>query len=756
MATTSTKIVVNALGKAAAGVNAHFTLLVDGQKVGEGTAGTTAKDFVFTPVLTADTAHKVQIQYDNDAVINGQDRSLTVNSISIGGKTIAPTAGIVSYDKGALDGRDVAAGQSNMWWNGTLVVNADKSYFPAATPTPAPAATAGKDTIVVNASGTAAGGVNAHFKVLVDGKQIGEATAGTTAKNFTFTTDAADHVAHKVQVQYDNDAMINGQDRSLTVNSISINGHSYASTSSAVTYDKGALDGKDVIAGQKGMWWNGTLVVNAPASDFPAGTTTTPTPTTPTPTTPTPTPTTPAPTGPAFYVATNGKDSWSGKLAAPNAAGTDGPFASLAKAQAAMRADPNIDTTYIRGGDYHQNGLWLNSQDSGVTFAGYGNEKAVIHGSSTASVSFGLGGAKNVTIEGLSFADGVTTGHYVFADNASGLTFANNVVKGGGYGITVQNSANSKVTGNQFDNTGAESIFVKAGSNFTQVSDNLIRHPNAADRGDAGIWINGSSDVKVTHNQIENSPEKAIAVGSVQTDGSDAAYRVTISYNKVINANLESNDGGGIYLINRQQDLANHTVVNNDVSGTTATNPTGQVASWGIYLDDWTSGTTVKGNVVHDNIGGVFLHGGWNNTVTENVIAGNSGAQIGLQQPVAWSGWKGHAMTGNDISGNVIDVREGTAVHIYGPANVGNLHDNFYSSLNTAEKEFDAWPQVMSSGAWGTLSNWQAAGYDKGSVMLNPGFVNPGADDFSLSSTSPVYAHGFDHIAYNDIGLLHA
>ena len=752
MATSASKIVVNAQGKAAGGVNAHFTLLVDGQKVGEGTAGTTAKDFVFTPVLTADAAHKVQIRYDNDAVINGQDRSLTVNSISIGGKTIAPTAGIVSYDKGALDGKDVVAGQSNMWWNGTLVVNADKSYFPvAAAPV---ASTGGKDTIVVNASGTPAGGVNAHFKVLVDGKQIGEGTAGTTAKNFTFTTDAADRVAHKVQIQYDNDAVVNGQDRSLNVNSISINGHSYAPTSSAVSYDKGALDGKDVIAGQKGMWWNGTLVVNAPASDFPAGTTTpTPAPT-PTPT-PAPTPTVPSPTEPGFYVAKNGNDSWSGKLAAPNAAGTDGPFASLQKAQAAMRADPNIDTTYVRGGDYYlKNVVWLDGQDSGVTFSGYGNEKAVIHGSAQASVSFGLGGAKNVTIEGLTFTDGVASGHYVFADNAAGLTFANNTVTGGGYGITVQNSANSKVVGNQFDRTGAEAVFVKAGSNATVVSDNLIRNPNAADRGDAGIWVNGSSDVKITHNQIEDSPEKAIAVGSVQTDGSDATYRATIAFNKVVNANLESNDGGGIYLINRQQDLTGHSIVNNDVSGTTATNPSSQVASWGIYLDDWTSGATVKGNVVHDNIGGVFLHGGWNNTVTENVIAGNSGAQIGLQQDVAWGGWKGKVMSGNDISGNVIDVREGTAVHIYGPAGVGNLHNNFYSSLNTAEKEFDAWPQVMSSGAWGTLSNWQAAGYDKGSVILNPGFVNPGADDFSLSANSPVYGLGFDHISYGDIGLL--
>ncbi|HYF84856.1 right-handed parallel beta-helix repeat-containing protein [Azospirillum sp.] len=628
------------------------------------------------------------------------------------------------------------------------------------------ATTSGNSTIIVTAEGTA----NAHFTLLVDGKKIGDGTTGATAKDFVFKTDLAEDQAHKVQVQYDNDGYVNGTDRNLIVNEITINGKSVLPTDDIVTYDKGALDGRDVVDGQDGLWWNGALVVNAGKSYFagdevaaPAEPTPVepapvqPAPAQPAPNEPTPTeptPSVPKPSGPGFYVAKNGNDSWSGKLAAPNADGTDGPFASLQKAQSAMRSS-DIDTTYVRGGDYHPNNpIWLDGQDSGVTFTGYGNEKAVIHGSAQASVSFGIGGAKDVTIEGLTFTGGVANGHYVFADNAAGLTFANNVVSGGGYGITVQNSANSQVVGNQFERTGAEAIFVKAGSDATVVSDNLIKHPNAADRGDAGIWVNGSSDVKITHNQIEDSPEKAIAVGSVQTDGSDATYRATIAFNKVIDANLESNDGGGIYLINRQQDLTGHTIVNNDVSGTTATNPSGDVASWGIYLDDWTSGATVKGNVVHDNIGGVFLHGGWNNTVTENVIAGNSGAQIGLQQDVAWGGWKGKVMSGNDISGNVIDVREGTAVHIYGPAGVGNLHNNFYSSLNTAEKEFDAWPQVMSSGAWGTLSNWQAAGYDKGSVTLNPGFVNPGADDFSLSATSPVYGLGFDHIAYGDIGLL--
>ena len=34
----------------------------------------------------------------------------------------------------------------------------------------------------------------------------------------------------------------------------------------------------------------------------------------------------------AFYVAPNGNDAWSGRLAAPNADKTDGPFATLERA----------------------------------------------------------------------------------------------------------------------------------------------------------------------------------------------------------------------------------------------------------------------------------------------------------------------------------------------------------------------------------------------------------------------------------------
>lgn len=52
-----------------------------------------------------------------------------------------------------------------------------------------------------------------------------------------------------------------------------------------------------------------------------------------------------------FYVSTEGNDAWSGTLAAPNPAGTDGPFASLTRAQEAVRSYKN--TTYIPSGGLH-------------------------------------------------------------------------------------------------------------------------------------------------------------------------------------------------------------------------------------------------------------------------------------------------------------------------------------------------------------------------------------------------------------------
>ena len=92
-----------------------------------------------------------------------------------------------------------------------------------------------------------------------------------------------------------------------------------------------------------------------------------------------------------FFVATDGDDTWSGTLASPNAKKTDGPFATLAKAQLAVRAiDKSKRTTpivvMVRGGTYPlASTLAFTSMDSGsasapVVYEAYPNEVPVVSG----------------------------------------------------------------------------------------------------------------------------------------------------------------------------------------------------------------------------------------------------------------------------------------------------------------------------------------------------------------------------------------
>jgi hypothetical protein len=220
---------VSAHGTESAGVNAHFNLLIDGKKVGEGMASTTAKDFVFKTGIAADQAHKVQVQFDNDFNVNGQDRNLIVNKITINGKAVSPTDSIVTYDKGALDGRDVAKGQSGMWWNGTLVVDADKSFFPAGTGQAAPPQ--GSDVVAVRVSGDSYKG-DPMFRVQADGAQIGGPDAVTTAhgdgyQEFIYHVSLPD-TTKTIGIDFFNDYSDGpGLDRNLYVHSVQVNGHEH-------------------------------------------------------------------------------------------------------------------------------------------------------------------------------------------------------------------------------------------------------------------------------------------------------------------------------------------------------------------------------------------------------------------------------------------------------------------------------------------------------------------------------------------------
>ena len=93
-----------------------------------------------------------------------------------------------------------------------------------------------------------------------------------------------------------------------------------------------------------------------------------------------------------FFVATNGNDSWSGKLTEPNAAKTDGPFVTLKRARDEIRTfkaggGPAAGViVFVRGGTYSlPQTLKFEARDSGspeapVTYQAYEREAPVVIG----------------------------------------------------------------------------------------------------------------------------------------------------------------------------------------------------------------------------------------------------------------------------------------------------------------------------------------------------------------------------------------
>ncbi|MBN2308879.1 MAG: hypothetical protein JXR94_07920, partial [Candidatus Hydrogenedentes bacterium] len=92
-----------------------------------------------------------------------------------------------------------------------------------------------------------------------------------------------------------------------------------------------------------------------------------------------------------LYVATTGNDAWSGALDAPNAAGTDGPLATVAGARDAVRRLKTDGATgpvqvRVRAGAYAiAEPIVFGPEDSGtaeapVSYEAYPGERPVIHG----------------------------------------------------------------------------------------------------------------------------------------------------------------------------------------------------------------------------------------------------------------------------------------------------------------------------------------------------------------------------------------
>ena len=265
----------------------------------------------------------------------------------------------------------------------------------------------------------------------------------------------------------------------------------------------------------------------------------------------------------------------------------------------------------------------------------------------------------------------------------------------------------------------------------------------------AGVYVTHASDNHIAWNRIVDVPRYAI---SCKSQGEDQlSHRNVVEYNEMLRTNLETNDTGAFESLGYEhRDSGNvvryNLIVDSVGMGTT---PEGEIKTpyftWGIYLDDYSSGTTVMGNiVVRTVVGGGCIHGGQNNHFENNIFVEGSEHQMRLQP-------RDDFCKGNTFVNNVISYSKPEAQVIFcwrDPKGVfaecdRNLY--WYTKGDLTKLTGNIFP----IGDW---AKWQAAGYDQHSLVADPKFVDPEHDNYNLRPDSPAFELGFKPIPVDRIG----
>jgi hypothetical protein len=341
----------------------------------------------------------------------------------------------------------------------------------------------------------------------------------------------------------------------------------------------------------------------------------------------------------AYYVATDGEDTNPGTL--------EQPFATLGKAQSAMRASSTYKTTYVRAGTYTPgaaggNCVWgnaagssieLTAADSGETWSAYppdGFGTAMLDGQSTMGTSGTTGG------------------------------------NGAGCGFGASNAENVTIVGLGFENYRYSAIWAFAMTDFV-VQDNLIEGTTSAAFGAASIIITASPGALVANNYVHDVAYMGIVIDDNSMTGGSMSD-TTVENNVVLNSctwpavsgagnDMNGGDCGAIYFWSMTSSISTGMqILNNYVRDVNASSSGmgdfGACCSLGIYLDDGVNNVTERGNVITGITTSCFMvHGG-----DDNVIEGNlcDIRTTGTESIVTYQNTGDTQMLGNVFENNIV------------------------------------------------------------------------------------------------------
>lgn len=334
---------------------------------------------------------------------------------------------------------------------------------------------------------------------------------------------------------------------------------------------------------------------------------------------------------------------------------------------------------------------------------------------------------------------------------------------------------NNRIAGCDIYDTGAEGVYMSGGyrDSFAgfyrgcgnEIDNNYIHHIGRVHRAVVAVEIQGVG-VRVSHNLIHDCSRTGIYI---------RGNKHVVEYNHIRHVNIETSDAAAINMCDR--DLSHHdTVIRynkiHDVLGLHLVNGKWEPRhfTFGIYLDDFTAGVDIIGNLIYRTPrGGIFIHGNQDVRVMNNVCLEADRDVLFLRR---WGkgleyerlGTHGMSMTRNTYKHNIIASHaEDCAIYA-----VENCMDENWE-LDMKDNEFDEnlfctygrEPRLWLCQDLGydvydrwfePFETWTRKGHDAHSVFADPLFVDPEHDDFRLRPESPALQLGFEPLPLDEMG----
>ncbi len=325
----------------------------------------------------------------------------------------------------------------------------------------------------------------------------------------------------------------------------------------------------------------------------------------------------------------------------------------------------------------------------------------------------------------------------------------------GGYAVRMSLESNhNRVIGNRIHEAGQGGVLLVGDLTETQPTDNVIAGNTITHCGKiwkhvGGVYVTTGSGNRIANNTISDMPRYAISLKSYRKGS--VSHDNVIEYNRIERTNLETNDTGAIETLGRDREDSGNVIRYNlilDVVGL-KTSETGELLTpyytWGIYLDDYSSGTHIFGNVVARTFrSSAHIHLGRNNVFENNIFIDGHERQFECN---------GHDdMVDNQFVRNIVVWREGSLMRIRGGGGkcLSECDDNLYWMIGQDLSAPEGLTEPLTPR--GTWQQWREAGFDEHSRVADPLFVDPGKDDYRLKPGSPAFGLGFQPIPFDKIG----